>query len=358
MWTTNTTLADIAERLRPARRVVVLTHLKPDGDAVGSTISLVRALNRTGGWQSASAPKAQAWYYGPQPPWLNDIVGQTPHAIVSKTNPPSQIAGGEPDAIVILDTGSWTQLEPVSEFLASRRDKTIVVDHHAQGDPDTSALRYVDVKSAAVCEPAAELCRLVLGVPRLADLGKDIATPLYLGLATDTGWFRHSNVTAAVLHTAAELIAAGADHLRLYELLEQNTLARLKLIARAIESIELFCDGRLAVMTIAHTDFKACGATPGDTGGITDYTQSLPSVQVSALLSEAHPSDFGLPSDGRPLTKISLRSKSFEPAIDVNAVAKELGGGGHTRAAGARLEASLEETKAVIARLVEAQYRG
>ena len=355
MWTSNTTLPDIAARLRTARRVIVLTHLKPDGDAVGSTMALVRALNRPGAWNAGGPPRAQAWYYGPPPPWLAEACGDTPHIVLGRHDTPGADLREEPDAVVILDTGSWSQLEPVAEWLAPRRDRAIIIDHHAQGDPDVAAMRYISVPSAAVCEPAAELCRLLLGSPDLRSLPRDVATPLYLGLATDTGWFRHSNVTPGVMHTAAELLAAGAEHIRLYAMTEQNSPERLRIMARALASIELLCDGRLAVMSVSERDFKETGATSGDTGGLTDLTQSLPHVQVSAFLSAASPADFGLPNDGREMTKISLRSKSIEPAVDVNVVAKGLGGGGHARAAGARMEASTAAAKARIAELVAMQ---
>ncbi|MBL9000430.1 MAG: DHH family phosphoesterase [Phycisphaerae bacterium] len=356
MWTSTTTLPEIVTKLRAARRVLVLTHLKPDGDAVGSSIALVRALNQPGPWNNGGSPRAKAWYYGPPPPWIEDIAGTTPHTVLGRHDVPGAEQPEEPDVIAVLDTGSWTQLEPVADWLGPRSQRAIIVDHHAQGDPELAPLRYINVQSAAVCEIVAELCRQLLGVDGIRDLPKDIATPLYLGLATDTGWFRHSNVTPGVMHTAAELLAAGAEHVRLYSLTEQNSRARLALIGRALASIELHCGDRLALMCVTEQDFRETGATPGDAGGLTDFTQSLPSVQVSAFFSAASPSEFGLADDGKPVTKISLRSKSFEPAVDVNIVAKALGGGGHVRAAGTRVQATIREAKERIIELVSAQF--
>lgn len=357
MWTSNASLPQIAAQLRAARRVIVTTHVKPDGDAVGSSIAVTRALNQPGPWQPAGAPKAQAWYFGPPPPWLADVVGSSPHQVLSRNASPATPPDQEPDAIVILDTGSWSQLEAIAEWLSPRREKVIVIDHHIQGDADVAPVRYVDTSSAAVCQPAAELCRLLLQLPDLGSLPPEIATPLYLGLATDTGWFRHSNVTPAVMHTAAELLRARADHLRLFQYTEQNSFGRLKLIARALESVELCASGRLALMTITQKDLRECEAAPGDTGGLTDFTQSLAGVQVSAMFSEALAADFGLSSTSGPITKISLRSKSLEPVVDVNVVAKHLGGGGHARAAGARTQTDIAAAKAEVVRLVELQLR-
>lgn len=358
MYTTNTTLEAIAQRLRSARRVLVLTHLKPDGDAVGSTLGVVRALNRPSGWVSASTPKAQVWYYGPPPPWLQEMCGDTPYQLITNSNPPPVDQQSEPDAIILLDTGAWTQVEPVADWLSTRRDRILVVDHHAQGDEDLSPCRYVEVAAAAVCQPAAELCRLLLDAPSIASLPETVADALYLGLATDTGWFRHSNVNPAVMETAAMLLRAGANHVRLNHMTEQNSLGRLKLISKALSTLEIHSNGRLAIMSATRADIEGSGAAPGDSGGLTDFTQALPGIRVSAMLTEATASDYRLENSATgPLTKISMRSKSIAPAVDVNAITKQMGGGGHVRAAGARMAASIEETKAHIISLVDEQLR-
>ena len=354
-WTTNTTLEQIAERLRSKKKIIVLTHVKPDGDAVGSTLGLVRALNKPRAWVQAN--RAEAWYFGPTPPWIADVAGDTPHRLLGDGGPP-EVDGV--DAVAVLDTGSWTQLEAVHEWLAPRRDMTVLVDHHMQGDAEVAAERFIDTSAAAACQPVAELCRLLLGVADRTALPADVAEALYMGLATDTGWFRHSNVSRAVMVAAGDLLQAGADHVKLYQLLEQReTLSRLKLLSRALASLELHDHGRLAVMSVTKKDFAESGAQPGESGGFVEFGQSLPTVQVTCLLTEATASDFGPGADPKgPVTKISLRSKASGHEVDVNVVAKALGGGGHVRAAGARTSKSIEETKRDVIRLVEAQTRG
>lgn len=354
MWETSTTLGAICQRLHTARRIVVTTHVKPDGDAVGSAAGLVRALNQSAWGASpgnATRPRACAWFFGPPPPWLGAVCGDTPYTLVPKTGPVCADED-EPDAIVIVDTGSWSQLEIIAEWLSPRRDRIMVIDHHAQGDSDLSDARYIDTASAAACQPVAELCRLLLRAPSLGALPKDIATLLYLGMATDTGWFRHSNVGPSVMHAAADLLAAGADHARLLQETDQNSPARLGLIARALESLEFHHNGQLAILTLRREDFERTGATSGDSGGLTDFTQSVPSVRVSAILSEALPSDFGPDAGTRPVTKVSLRSKAISPTADVNAIARSLGGGGHVRAAGARCDAPIDEVRHRLIELV------
>jgi len=356
-YSTNTTLEAIATRLRACSRVLVLTHLKPDGDAAGSATGLVRALNLTPGW--STNPRATAWFYGPPPPWLPELCDAPPAApylLLSPERPLSQVAEelGEPDAIVLVDTGSFNQVQPVAEYLKTRREKVIVIDHHAQGDADIADMRFVEVTAAAACVPVAHLCRLLLSLTAIDQLPAQVANPLYLGIATDTGWFRHSNVNADVMQAAGSLLNAGADHVKLYYMTEQNSLGRVLLIGKSLASLELHCDDRLAVMSLSRAQIREANATPSDTGGITDYTQSISSVRVSVMLTQATHAEFGLVDDGTPLTKISLRSKSVAPLVDVNALAKLLGGGGHVRASGARFAGDLDATKLRIIQLVTA----
>ena len=336
-WVSNTTLADIGKTLAGAKSVAVTTHVKPDGDAVGSSIALVRALIRHGA-------KAQAVYFGPKPGWFKQIVKDTPYVDLDAQPAPSI----EPDVVVVIDTGSWVQIEPIASWLKTRGEKTIVVDHHKHGDASVSRLRHIDVSAAAVCQSSAELCRVILGVAKVGQLPVEIAEPLYLGLATDTGWFRHSNVTPAVMRLAGDLIEAGVDHNALYQTVEQqDTPARLRLVQRALASLELFDGDRIAIMSLTRRDFSETGAASADSGGLVDLPQSVASVRAIAVLTEADPGEYGKTSNA-VLTKISLRSKHGADAIDVNAVAQTLGGGGHTRAAGAKMALPLVDTKAKV----------
>lgn len=341
-YDSSTTLAALATWLAGCRRIVVLTHLKPDGDAVGSTIALVRALNATNPF--GASPRAEAWYFGPLPPWFQEVVGASPHRVLESGPLPEHV---DPDAVLIVDTGSRMQLEPVQDWVRKRTDVCAIVDHHVQGDADIAPLRVVDTSAAAACQPAATLCCLLMGVVGPGLLPEPVATPLYLGLATDTGWFRHSNVDKAVMTLAGDLIDAKARHLWLYQTVEQQeTPSRLRLLARALASVELAEGGRVAVMSLRVRDFAECQAQPGESGGFVDFTQAIPTVQVTALLTEAEPREFG--KDGGVVTKVSMRSKPTGRAVDVNAVARALGGGGHVRAAGARLPLPLDATKAKV----------
>ncbi|HYF13627.1 MAG TPA: DHH family phosphoesterase [Phycisphaerales bacterium] len=337
----NATIEQIVTRMRSAQRVLVLTHTKPDGDAAGSALAAVRTLN------TLRPGTARAWFFGPLPLWIRDVIGDSPADLFE---PPfsALTPGSEPDAILITDTCSFSQLEPVKELLSTRAHKTAVVDHHVSGDANVADMRFTDPSLAAACQPVAALCTELLGVQSASQLPRSVAEVLYLGLATDTGWFRHSNTSSAVMRLAADLLDAGADGVGLYQNVEQrSTVGRLRLIARALASVDLRLDDRLAFVSLDLDGVRRSGASPGETGGLTDFTQSLTSVLVTALLTEVPPEQRTGGGSG-PMVKISMRSKDRPIAVDVNAIAKEFGGGGHVHAAGARAAMSIDEAKRAI----------
>lgn len=337
-WSSNTTLESIASWLRTQRRVVVLTHNKPDGDAIGSTIAIVRALNISR--PSAGSPTAEAWYFGPMPTFAEKIIGDTPATNFQQRSHP----GGEPDAIVVADTGAWSQLEQVKEWLAPRSARAAVIDHHRHGDPDVAARRVVTVEAAAACQVVAELCRLILQLPSVSKLPAEVARVCYLGIATDTGWFRHSNTTPSALRTAADLLDAGVDAPELYRVVEQtDRAARIRLLGRALSGMELHDGDRFALIAITRADLDEFHAGQGDAGGFADHVQSIETVRVVAMFTESEPDE-----RGRPVTKVSLRSKDGDGGVDVNQVARKFDGGGHVRAAGARINAPVAEAKRLV----------
>lgn len=324
------TIEEIARFLRGAESVGIATHMKPDGDAIGSTLATARALRRAG-------VRATLHYMGGPPRWLDIIVPRSERQVIEEDGLPDP----EPAAWLVMDTGSWSQLEQLTPALSGRSSSVAIVDHHLQGDPEIADRRHVDTRASAAAQPAAELCRVLLGLGSCAELPVDIAEPLYLGLATDTGWFRHSNTTPGALRLAADLMQAGANHSKLYSMVEQSdTVGRLRLIARALGSLELFDNDRVALMRLTLKDFDEAGASQGDTGGLADMALAIQSVRASAVLTE-NPVKQGAP----PVTKVSMRSKELPGAVDVNEACRRLGGGGHARAAGARMQMGMSEAR-------------
>ena len=189
-------------------------------------------------------------------------------------------------------------------------------------------MKLVVTEAAAAAEIVAEL--LTLWDVKFDDR---IASALFVAIASDTGWFQFSNTRPYTMRLAATLMEAGVDTDRLYQLLYQNERKeRVALQARALASLELLNDNRLAVMRIAKTDFDLTGANVPDTENLINVPLQIRTVEVALLFTE--------PLDSGPV-RVSLRSKG---QIDVAKFAQQFGGGGHARAAGLKLQASLADT--------------
>lgn len=333
-WETNTTLDEIAAFLADKERIAVLTHARVDGDAVGSSLALVRALNK-----ATKTRRASAWYVGGAPNWLDQLAGDAPYHVLEGNKLPDI----EPDAVVIVDTGSWGQLDALADWVRPRHDIASVIDHHLQGDPDVAPRLFLAKSCAAAAQPVCELALRVLGLKSPSELPTSIAELIYTGLATDTGWFRHSNVNAEVFELAGQLLRAGVDHVKLNAMVEQNDRpARLRVMAEALGSLELHDRERIAIMSLTREAVHRAQAGSSDTGGFSDLGLKISSVRVSAILTEVEIAGETV------ATKISLRSKSGPHMIDVNQVARKMGGGGHANAAGARIGLPVEQAKPVL----------
>ncbi len=340
-WVSTTDVAGVAERLRSAERVAVFTHLKPDGDAVGSTLALARALTIVG-------KGATPVYLKPWPARFTAIVGATPVVHERDGDAWTRAPGvADADTVVICDTGSWGQVAGARGVIESKRERAIIIDHHAHGDPEMAPTRLIEVGAAAACEILASVvCELLGQTPDR--LPTEIGIPLYLGIATDTGWFRYSNTTASTLRLAAALIESGVRANELYQMVEQcDTAGRVRLIGRAVAGMDLTHDGSVAVITVRQKDLAETGASVDEASGLTDLPQMIESVRVVAVLIEQ--------DDGS--TKVSLRSKAGAAEVDVNAAAQRLGGGGHKHAAGARLKDTIESARARVIEAIDGAVR-
>ena len=166
---------------------------------------------------------------------------------------------------------------------------------------------------------------------------------LYLGTATDTGGFRHTNTDPRTLRMAADLLSCGVDTDVLVRMSEYgDPPGRVELLRRALNGTRLFCQDRAAIMKVTAHDLDASGVASGVTGGIVDVVRSVRTVEVVALLVEL--------GDGR--VKVAMRSKGGEDAVNVSAIANEMGGGGHYHAAGARVDGDLEYADHLVERLL------
>jgi phosphoesterase RecJ-like protein len=302
--------------VRRHQRFLLTTHIRPDGDALGSMLALADGLGRLG----KSVRMVVASSIAPRYRFLD------PDGRIGHFEPPGD-EWRDADLAFVLDTSAWTQLGSFGPFFKSLAVTKVVIDHHQTQD-DLGAHRFVDTGVEATGRLVHDALA-ALDVP----LTPAIATNLYVAVATDTGWFRHSNTTADTHLLAARLIAAGARPTELYDLLyEQNTLPRLKLMGVVLGRLELACHGLVAHSEIHRGDYEATGATPADSEDLINLL-TVVGVEVRLLFMEQ-------PRGG---IKVSFRSRS---RVDVARAAERFGGGGHARAAGATLAGSLDEARA------------
>lgn len=325
------TLLSMIEILAGSKRVVLTTHARPDGDALGTTAALVGALTK-------NFIEAEVLLLTPIPDkyrFIYEEAGVKWHLIGAEGVDPGALLASA-DALLVCDTGTWSQLEGLREAIEGYEGPKLVLDHHVTQE-DWADLKYIDTTAGA----AAELAMLVVEQWQVP-IDQKMAQAFFVALATDTGWFGFSNTTPRTLRMAAACLEAGADVDRIYQRLTQNERPhRMRLQARAHGSLELLADDRLAVMTLSKKDFSETGTQLPATEELVNWPMAIATVEVSVLLAED-------PDSPSPRCKASFRSKGH---LDVAAVAATFGGGGHLRAAGARVDLPLEQAKS---RLVQA----
>jgi phosphoesterase RecJ-like protein len=309
--------------VRRHQRFLLTTHVRPDGDGLGSMLALDEVLRRKGKHvQLAIASSTPPRYR------FLDPAGRVQHfRLPGEEFRPAEV-------ILVLDTGTWNQLGDLASFLRGHHAAKAVIDHHATQD-DLGGQRFVDATAEATG-------RLVFEAISAMDepLTAETATALYVALAMDTGWFRHANVQAPTFALAAELVCAGARPEILYDkLFENNSLGRLKLIGLVLSRLQVTYNGQVAHTELRRADYELTGATPQDSEDLVNYTRSIEGVEVGLFFMEQ-------PRGG---VKVSFRSRA---AVDVARIAEHFGGGGHRLASGATIEASLDDTRARVLRAV------
>lgn len=311
------------------QRFLIMTHIRPDGDALGSEIGLACALRQLG--KSARVVIASMLY--DRYAFLN-----TPSTPVERFRLPGDEFTNV-DAIIIVDTGTWNQLGDFGPFMRSLNVGKAVIDHHRTQD-DLGALRFVDTSAEAAGRLIYE-ATLALGVP----VTPEAATALFTALATDTGWFRHSSTTPQTLELARDLVAAGAKPTKIYEAIyEQNSLAKLRLTGRALDRLTAEADGKIVHTAIYLRDYTETGSTPPDTEDLINYPRSVTGAEIALVFIEQPPGG----------TKVSFRCR--EP-YDVSKLAEQFGGGGHKLAAGATVMKTLAETQAAVLAAAKALFQ-
>lgn len=310
-------------------QVLLTTHENPDGDGVGAAVALAAYLKGLG--------KAARIVVTPQLP--ENLRFLDPEGWIEAYQPEGRHAelAAWPTAWILIDASEPHRLGPLFPAFEATGAVRACLDHHLKDAPKGFDAEFTDPTASASAELVYDLVRPRLG----GDLPPVMAQALYAGLVSDTGNFRHSNSTPKLHRAAAELIAQGVHPARTYNALYQTaTPAKLKLFGRAMGALQLREGGRFAHVAVTLADLAACGATHEDLDELVEEPRKLKGVEVAALFSET--------ADGR--AKVSLRSRE---RVDVNAVCRQFGGGGHRLASGAKvaqpLAAFIAQVEAAVA---------
>ena len=327
----NKTFQDAVDLINNATSVLLTTHIRPDGDACGCVRALMEIVQQLG-------KKAQPLFMSPLAAWYESLFDEKPTILGNNVQPEklSEIYR-DVDLVIIVDTDSNVQLPGLADWLAECGKKILVIDHHITGD-DLGDVSLVDTAAAAAGEIVFDLVKYADW-----DITERIAESIFIALSTDTGWFKFGNTDSRIFHTAAALIDAGARPNEIYRLLYQSfTPARLYLMTRMLDHLQLHADARIATQYILRKDFDETGASGPDTENLIDECQRIESVEAAALFIELADGGF----------RCSLRSKG---KIDVRRIAQKYGGGGHTLASGVNLKGPLEAAVQSIVNEITAQ---
>ena len=311
------TLSQIAKFILESKKIGITYHVSPDGDAVGSVLALfnaLKSLNKDCYIISKDTLSENLKFLKGS----DEITGEITEPV------------DETDIVVVLDCGN---LERVSANLNEFTGTIINIDHHLSNDK-YGDVNYIDSNAAATAEIVFELLNLMgISFEKENSVIKDIGTCMYTSIVTDTGAYRHSNVTERTHKISATLKKIGVDNTFIYQsLFDNKDFSRIKLIGKALSNMQLILNGKVALLEIDKNFTADLGIDIGDTSDIISYGLQIKGVEVTLLLKEVE--------DG---VKASLRAKSY---VDVRKIAEVFGGGGHIRASGIKIKnMSMEEAK-------------
>jgi bifunctional oligoribonuclease and PAP phosphatase NrnA len=302
----------ISELLRSQSTFLVLTHYRPDGDAVGSQLALLLLLKDLG-------KTVEAWNDDEVPAKFRFL----PHAD-QITRPPAEPK--DFDVVIAIDTSTWQRVGSAAQRIRSKKH-FINIDHHISNE------KFGEINWIVPEAPAAGQIAYDLIDRGGFKLTKEIAACLFAAISTDTGSFSYTGTTAESLRVAAKLVDTGINVGEICrQVYESYPYARLMLLQKALAQLQLADRKRIAYTWVTVEMFEESGAKREDTEGLIDYARAIEGVVVALLFEE-------LAEPGK--IRISLRSKHQK--VDVNSIARRFGGGGHREAAGARLSGEPHE---------------
>jgi phosphoesterase RecJ-like protein len=299
-------LVQIVEAVRARRRFVISSHTRPDGDSIGSSVAMAYALRALGKEahvihkDRASAPLLTF-------PGVQDI--EIADAVT-----------GDFDAAIVMECGDLarTGLTGLERFFL------INIDHHP-GNSAYGRLNWFDASAAACGEMVFDLIN-ALGAP----LTRPIATHIYLAILTDTGSFHYSSISPRTFEICRQTLEAGVDPVQVARnVYDSNNMGRLKLFGSVLSTMQIDATGRIAIVYLDHEMARVAGGTYDDTEGLINLPLTVKEIQAVVFFKQVEGDQY----------RVSMRSKGD---IDIGAVAKEFGGGGHKNAAGCTVNGAID----------------
>jgi phosphoesterase RecJ-like protein len=311
--------ASAAEEIRKRRRFVLTSHVRPDGDAIGSQLAMAYALRYLG-------KDVRIVNRDPAPPPLQVFPGVSDIQIADRVDDPG-------DCVIVMESGDLSR----TGVAGLDGGFIINIDHHV-GNTMFGAVNWFDLSAAACGEMVFDLVR-ELGVP----LTHHIAVHVYVAILTDTGSFHYSNITPRTFEISRQCVEAGVDPAAVARsVFDSNSLGRLKLFGAILNRMHLDPSGRVATLTIDQQLAAECGGANDDTEGLINMPLTVKDIQAVVFFKELAPRDW----------RISMRSKG---AVDINAIAKEFGGGGHKNASGCSATGELPDLMRLFEQKILAQ---
>jgi phosphoesterase RecJ-like protein len=320
---TKEVILEINQLLSQPKKVVIVPHKNPDGDAIGSTLGLCHYLNSKGHSAVVIAPNDY-------PQFLKWLPGNNQALIYESEPEMAQRIISDSDVLFTLDFNALHRAGDMEKPLQDSQAKKILIDHHQQPDGFADFV-YSDVAMSSTSEMVYHFLDM-LGEKNA--INADIATCLYVGIMTDTGSFRFPSTTKITHLVISDLIEKGANNAEIHNAIyDTNSYNRLQLLGRSLNNLKVIPELSTAYIALSQDDLNEFNFKKGDTEGVVNYALSVEGINFALIFIEER-------KEG--IVKISLRSKGN---FNVNAFArKHYDGGGHINAAGGRSELSLQDT--------------
>ena len=316
----SSTFSEIAHVLREHQSFAVLSHVRPDGDALGSQLAMGLSLRQLGKdvrlWNEDGM--LEKYSFLPRA----DLLGKPP-AIREDV-----------DVVVALDTAIQNRMGTAIEAVGHAKI-CVNIDHHPS-NPRYGDLVYIDANAPATGQILFELLKA-----EKFHIDSEIAENLFVAISTDTGSFQYSNTTARTFEIASELVGYGVDVGRVSQRLYENyPRRRVELLRELLRTMRFDAGGKVASFSLSMQTATDLGVLPEDNEGLIDHLRAIEGVIVAVFFEEL----------AEEKVRVSMRSK--EPSVDVCAICQKFGGGGHTLAAGARMRGSLAEVEARVLEVI------